>query len=429
MSYLVFAFLALLAAGFFLWPLLRQRYQRSALEAARQTRLATNVRLFQEHLADLQAALQEGRIDQAQFEQLKLEQERSLLEDEASQEVLAARSAPWAKAFLVAFCAACLLLALALYLRQGSGPDLEIRQLIEAKQEQDYLDALHGRDSGRAAALKLTEVLEARLESRPDQAQYWFMLARTRMELGEVQRAVEAYQQVLELDPQSAMVMAELAQAMFLRDQNQASDQVQQLASASLRLDSENTTALGLLGIWSFQQEDFPAAIDYWERAMALLGPESAGAQSLKAGITRAKQEVAKRQVAGHQAEENQRSPTTPAGVSISLEVSLGDVPAGLSPDLPVFVYARHWQGSPMPLAISRLRLSDLPAKVSLTEAMAMSPAASLAQAEQIELVARISLSGEASARAGDWQATMGPLDPRSPPSAIRLVIDQKIAE
>lgn len=418
MNYLAFVVLALLAAGFFLWPLLRYRYQQNAQEAARQVRLATNVRLFQEHLEDLQQALLEGRIGEAQFAQLKLEQERSLLEDEASRETLAARSTPWAKSFLLVFCVLCLLLAAAFYHRQGSSSDFELRQLIEAKQTQDYMNALHGK-ADQSAGVKLAAALEARLARRPEHGQYWFLLARTRMELGEIPGAVEAYQRLLELDPQASQVMAELAQALFLRDQHQASEQVHQLAAASLRQDPDNTTALGLMGIWSFQQKDYPAAVGYWEKALALLGPDSAGGQSLQVGIARARQEAGM----------SDTSPAKPEEIRIRLQVRLGNLPEGLSPELPVFVYARHWQGSPMPLAITRLTLADLPTEVVLTQAMAMSPGATLAHAEQIELVARLSLSGGASAQAGDWQGTLGPLDPRSPPDTIQLVIDQIIAE
>src|SRR5690606_26692746 len=78
--------LSLFAAGFVLWPLWRHRNQSDryaevvAQEA--QINIEANVALFHEHMADLDLALAEGRIDQEQHAQLKLEQERALLEDE-----------------------------------------------------------------------------------------------------------------------------------------------------------------------------------------------------------------------------------------------------------------------------------------------------------------------------------------------------------
>src|SRR5699024_8471935 len=120
--------------------------------------------------------------------------------------------------------------------------------------------------------------------------------------------------------------------------------------------------------------------------------------QPLETGITAARQRLG----SDHRAQEG-------ADTQRSLVIDVPAPEANLPGNTVVFVYARAWQGSPMPLAIRKLQVADLPARVMLTEAMAMAPQASLATANQVEVVARISLAGTPVPAAGDWQASVGP--------------------
>lgn len=82
-----------------------------------------------------------------------------------------------------------------------------------------------------------------------------------------------------------------------------------------------------------------------------------------------------------------------------------------------------------MPLAIQRLTLGELPKLVTLDESMAMSPDMSLAQADRIEVVARVALAGGAVPQPGDWQGTLGPLELDDLPADLTLTIDQIVNE
>lgn len=423
-SWLVFVVLAAIAGSFFGWPLLRHVLFRQHIESTNHSldkRLKTNIQLFREHMIELDAALAEGRMSGEQHAQLKLEQERHLLTDEA-QLTLRKKNIHFGVSGWVITMAGLLLIAgsFGLYQHWGSAPDVAIQALQLQKNQLDYQDLLQNREPDKARSYELMSVLEERLLSKPESTQHWFMLARTSMEIGNFAGAVAAYQKLLTLDPSASIVMAELAQAMFLRDNNRLSPGIAQLAQSSLTIDPKNTTALGLAGIAAFEDKEFVAAADYWERAVAVLGVNAAGSQALQNGIARARSEAAK---AGTELTKPQV-----VGRSISLVVRL-DPAIQLAGDLPVFVYARAWQGARMPLAIQRLTVAQLPATVTLDESMAMSPAASLAQASSVELVARVAMDGSATAKVGDWQGSLGPLDLASLPTGIALTIDQKLTE
>jgi len=92
-----------------------------------------------------------------------------------------------------------------------------------------------------------------------------------------------------------------------------------------------------------------------------------------------------------------------------------------------VFIYARAWKGSPMPLAIKRVKVSDLPTLILLDETMAMSPMATLANTPEIEVVARVSTDGTAQTKVGDWQAKQGPISMKAIPEKIELQINEQV--
>ena len=414
--------LLLLAFIFVGWPLWRYRTATTTTLVSTNEidqQLAENVRIFREHLVELENNLASQAIDAEQFAQLKLELERNLLDDETSLRALNTHSSQRVGTkLIVIFSVVVLLGGVFFYKKHGSVQDVYVQSLQAEKLQQDYQDMLQNRDPDPARAKALIVEYQARLKDEPDNLQYWFLLARTHMELGNFADAVRAYQELLSRDPDSSMVLSELAQALFLRDQNQITPPVVDLAKKALAIDPKNTMALGLLGIDAYGRKDYRETISYWQKSVDLLGPESQGSRALSAGIEKAKQAFVAE--GGKLEELSAKSPYT-----LTLSVSLGPKTKA-KPDQVVFVYARAWQGSPMPLAIARIKVSDLPTTVQLDEKMAMSPAASLALATDVEVVARISPSGSAKAEVGDWLAKKGPISMKAVPELLQLEINEQ---
>jgi cytochrome c-type biogenesis protein CcmH len=426
--WLSFGALFLLAVFFIAWPL--WRYGRSEHQSIavrdleRKEYLAKNVQLYREHLAELEASHASNAIDAEQFAQLKLELERNLLDDETSLQspstVVGASKASWvnSKAAII-FSALILVAGVLLYHKIGGAQDLNAYRLQQEKMELDFQDMSQNRkpDPVRTRAL-ITEYKE-RLSDNPDSIQYRFLLARSLMGVNEYADAAKAYQQVLEKDATSPMIMAELAQAIFLRDGNQMSPPVIDLCKKAVSLDPENTMALSLLGANAYAQKNYREAIQYWKKTIDLLGPDSPSGRSLSAGIERAAQDFV---AAGGKIDDL----LAKSAYTVQVSVSLGDT-VKATPDQIVFIYARAWQGSPMPLAIARVKVSELPTTVMLDETMAMSPMASLATATDIEVVARVSTDGTAQTKAGDWQAKQGPISMKAVPEKIELLVNEQV--
>ncbi|MCY1378665.1 hypothetical protein D9M69_663210 [compost metagenome] len=97
----------------------------------------------------------------------------------------------------------------------------------------------------------------------------------------------------------------------------------------------------------------------------------------------------------------------------MKVKVDLSDAVKGqVQPDDSVFIFARAVSGPPMPLAVKRLKVADLPSEVALSDADAMMPQLKLSNFPQVQLVARVSRAGNATA--GEWIGRSQPLSTAS---------------
>ncbi|HEY0818061.1 MAG TPA: hypothetical protein VGD46_04730 [Rhizobacter sp.] len=75
-----------------------------------------------------------------------------------------------------------------------------------------------------------------------------------------------------------------------------------------------------------------------------------------------------------------------------------------------VFIFARAVDGPPMPLAVIRKQVKDLPVAFTLDDSMAAWPAATVSSFPQVVVTARVSRSGEGQPREGDLQGQSPPV-------------------
>jgi cytochrome c-type biogenesis protein CcmH len=79
-----------------------------------------------------------------------------------------------------------------------------------------------------------------------------------------------------------------------------------------------------------------------------------------------------------------------------------------------------------MPLAIQRLKASQVPTTVTLDDSMGMMPSMTLSKFAEVVVGARVSKSGNAMPESGDLETLSAPLDShRSEP--IELTIDRVV--
>lgn len=404
-----------IAAGLFVaWPLIKFPFSRKSA-AQKIGGDETQIELYREHLADLEKSLERSEIESAQFEELKLELQKTLVTEGVADTNKKFHSG--GKKLMLATAVLVPVLSLVFYTQWGQKKDWDIYQLLET------LPKVESREEYDRKLRELIVLVQARLNQTPDNIQLVNLLAQTAMTLQDYDQAVEAYRRILKAFPDSPRIIANLAQAMFYRAGNVVTPEVREYTHKALALAPMMPEMLGLAGIDAKNQGDYRSAIRYWKTAVQHMDPNSRVAQGYLNGITKAEQALV---AAGEKLDAEEKPAVEANGEKIQLQVSLADS-VRISGGETLFVYARAWQGPKMPLAIQKLSASQLPLTVTLDESMAMAPGMTIKSFPELELVARISRTGSPTAQSGDWQGTIGPVKLDSLEGVQQIVISEQL--
>ena len=74
-----------------------------------------------------------------------------------------------------------------------------------------------------------------------------------------------------------------------------------------------------------------------------------------------------------------------------------------------VMIYAQRVTGMKMPLAIVKMQVKDLPVTITLDDSQSVGPMGKLSDVAQVNVLARISKSGQAMRQSGDIEVKRGP--------------------
>ncbi|MBX3619251.1 MAG: c-type cytochrome biogenesis protein CcmI [Rhizobacter sp.] len=247
----------------------------------------------------------------------------------------------------------------------------------------------------------MADKLAQRLKEQPDDAEGWAMLARSYAVLGRNPDAVAAYEKAVALRHDDASLLADYADALAVKQQGQLAGEPARLIARALQLEPGNPKALSLAGTEAFNRQDYAAAARHWERVVQAGPADSPLVQQARSSLDEAR--TLGKLPAPARAEAAASTPVAAAGTSVSGSVSLAPaLAAQASPGDTVFIFARAVGGAPMPLAVLRKQVKDLPVEFTLDDSLAMAPSARLSNVSQVVVSARISKSGDAIPQAGD---------------------------
>jgi cytochrome c-type biogenesis protein CcmH len=203
--------------------------------------------------------------------------------------------------------------------------------------------------------------------------------------------AAQAYDRLAQYAPEDPQALAMAAQARFLASDRELDPAAQLYAERALAVDPRQRTALGLLGMASFESGAFAAAANYWERLRALEDPASPAYEMLDSVIAMARERAGLPATAQEPAEGR---PDSPSGPGISVTLRLADATPA-DPSATVFVFARPaTQAGGMPIAVRRLTAAELPVTLRLTDSDAMA-GQRLSEAGSVMVSAQLSANGQ----------------------------------
>jgi len=244
--------------------------------------------------------------------------------------------------------------------------------------------------------------LQKRLAENPEDTAGWKMLGRTQLNLRDYAGAADAFEKAMALEEgKDAQTMVDLAVAILNRDESPIEGRPASLIDSALALDPNNLPALFYAGLGAANRGDTETATQRWEILLGLNPPENIrGILEQRLAEWRGEPMPARRDAA--QAVSNDEPIPDDAVVSARVSMS-SDAMSAMTGDANIFVIARDPAAPSPPIAVSRLRVSELPTVVSLTDAQSMVAGRNLSAFKEIELVARVSLSGTPGAASGDW--------------------------
>ena len=200
-----------------------------------------------------------------------------------------------------------------------------------------------------------------------------------------------------------------LVDALLMNGGDEHHSRAQALTAKVLSMAPNNSTALVMKGMFQQQEGDRASALATLQQALALTAKDS----PLYAEI----EQLISRNGGAVQA----AAPKVQVKVSVTLAPALA---AQAAPGDALFIAARGVDGPPMPLAVSRHTVAELPLTLTLDDSMAMVPGHSLADVQQFYVVARVSHAGTATASAGDLEGKSATLSVKDAPH-IKLSIDR----
>jgi len=266
--------------------------------------------------------------------------------------------------------------------------------------------------------------LRGRLTENPDDLNGWLLLARTLKATQRFEEAVDALETANRISPDNPQVMVDLVEArIFLTPSGRISDEM--IATLQQVLDQypDKQKALWLMGIAAMQSGDDGSAISYWESLLLQLESGSPAAQSVQSQVDEARVRMG---VAVEETPVAAEDDGSWQGIRLTVAADASGqsgIPAGGV----LYVMIRS-PGPAMgpPLGVRRVIDPILPLEMTISDQDSMLKERQISSEGEIQLQARISLTGSPSANSGDWQSAplMVALDSKE---AVELIIDQRV--
>lgn len=271
----------------------------------------------------------------------------------------------------------------------------------------------------RAQESELVAQLARLMAQNPDDVNGWRLLGRSYVSLGDYARARQAYEEAWRRTPTPDNdLKLSLAETYVLEDQTTLAGPVGDLIDEVLVAEPNNPKALWYGGQRSLGIGDAVSARERFTRLLALGVVPDDLAQMIRAQLA---------QLPADGGDTLAAQPVAAGGPEIAITVRLGsELPVpDLGADAALFIFARPPGGGP-PIAAVRAPASAVPGEFVLSDRDAMLPGRSLADFPELNLIARLSATGQPLETTGDLYGEQT-YRPDNDDGSVQLVIDKVV--
>ncbi len=382
--WLVVIGLILLSLVFVLLPLLSTKNRTDYV-----SREEINKAIYIGKVEDLQTDLERNLLDKEEYDHALADLQQTLLQDADSEETKPSHSGNNRLITLVVTLALPVI-ALLMYQQVSTGGFTN-----DVSQQQTAASQVQSIENSIAR-------LEQKLKDKPDSVEGWTMLGQSYFVVQRYDEAKQAYIKALDLvnqaDPEILVLTAEASAF----SNNEIFGQYEKsLLAKALFINPNHQRGLWYSGYAAFTTSDFSNAVKHWQALLTLVPtdrPEVKASLMQFLNSAREKSGLAPLEEETQVAQQETQDQRT---IEVSVQLNKNVNQQAASGDT-LFIYARALQGLKMPLSLARLTVANLPAKVTLTKGMAMMPSMDIGTFDKVEVIARISKSGQAITQKGD---------------------------
>jgi len=388
-----FALLTLIALLFIIVPFLKKERVVTITHNAN----AELISIYEQRLVELQADLDNQRIDSQNHSEAIVELKRRLLNELSPEKSLNSRGdnrifALTGAAFLVA-------LAGIFYAMTGS------QQQIAAWH--DAMDNLA--DYGQRAVMQKGEpltknelqafalALRTKLSQSGDDEVAWMLLGRVAIMLNEFDMAKQSFDKALSMNPDNMQALVSYSQVLLLEGSDENMTRAAGMLSKVLQAQPNNLDAISLLALIAFERKDWIQAKAAFEVLLASMDESDTRYAMISERISEIDGQIAQ------QSELNSHEQHVVQGIQVTVKID--EQLADKQPSNGIlFVFAKASEGSPMPLAVVKLTDYSFPITVELSDSNAMMAGLNLSSASEIVISARISNDDSVMPSAGELE-------------------------
>jgi len=431
-SFILISIILILLAAYFIVPtLLKPNYIFS------DEYDDLNVSIAKDRLKEIKLQRESGEITEDTFQQLHDELETVLALDisnvNQTQPTNKQNLAPKMKPITAIFIALTIPVVAAGTYSQLGNIDAAAGNVVEATQQAQVIAAAAKSDAPQMTMDEAVAGLEKRMQEEPDNADGWFMLARSYMSIKKYDKAKMAYEKTIAIVGDNPELLLRYVDAIAMTEGGNLAGKAKLVLDKVIKAIPNNPMVLWLSGTAESQLGNHKKALSLWYKLIPVLADKPKEQAQLKDLISQAESKLTSAEVAELKQSVDMQAATKPTvtspvissnvgiNVSVSLDPTLKDK---VSDDDVLFVFAKALTGPPMPLAAVKKTVADLPLVVTLNDAMAMMPQMKLSNFAQVKLSAVISKSGTPGKKAGDLYVDVFPVDVKTKDEII-LIINQ----
>ena len=375
-----FALLTLIALLFIIVPFLKKERVVTITHNAN----AQLISIYEQRLVELQADLDNQRIDSQNHSEAIVELKRRLLNELSPEKSLNSRG----DNRIFALTGAAFLIALAgiFYAMTGS------QQQIAAWH--DAMDNLA--DYGQRAVMQKGEpltknelqafalALRTKLSQSGDDEVAWMLLGRVAIMLNEFDMAKQSFDKALSMNSDNMQALVSYSQVLLLEGSDENMTRAAGMLSKVLQAQPNNLDAISLLALIAFERKDWVQAKAAFEVLLASMDESDTRYTMISERISEIDGQIAK------QSELNSHDQQVVQGIQVTVKIDEQLEEKQPSNGI-LFVFAKASEGSPMPLAVVKLTDYSFPITVELSDKNAMMAGLNLSSANEIVISARIS--------------------------------------